>query len=511
MDSKNGNNAKQAVTAGSKLLYFPWYTFLLPLFYVFHGYVNYRAVVSLETSYCVAGEYILATLVILGAGMLVLRDFRKAAFLAFLVNIANFYLGIFQEWMIQHNILAWGAKISLLLIAYFLIIIFVLVKFGRFIRTNSRLVSFLNLLMALFILIDFIAVFSEPVSGIQAEDMKWPVEWKGPSQKEYDSLPDVYFILLDEYAGTIALKEGMGFTNDEFLNFLREKGFFVADSSRSNYNSTLYSMASILNMTYLPVTEAIGENRSDVRLAYNSIANNSFSALLQMRGYEFYNNSWFSMRNVTQLPNSSHGRAERDFISAQTVLNRFRRNGLLAASRKFNWEKLERKIKEESKVYNAQITANLEEQIKNDKASKPRFYYSHFSMPHYPFFFDHNGYAYSLDSLAQIADTDSGHYLAYLKYCNSKIQELVEKIILEAQRPFKIFIVSDHGYRKMPGLSWEKRAYISLFAVYDSRGRKSSFPHTVTNVNVFRYWLNEEFQDRFTILADSFFRVRFQE
>ncbi len=42
-----------------------------------------------------------------------------------------------------------------------------------------------------------------------------------------------------------------GYDNTEFLNALRERGFYVGECSQSNYVRTEISLASSLNMMYL--------------------------------------------------------------------------------------------------------------------------------------------------------------------------------------------------------------------------------------------------------------------
>ena len=72
------------------------------------------------------------------------------------------------------------------------------------------------------------------------------------------------------------MKEFWGFDNSAFVKSLESRGFYVAPKSRSNYQQTVFSLASSLNMDYLPIDleidttyqinnfpliEAIAENR----------------------------------------------------------------------------------------------------------------------------------------------------------------------------------------------------------------------------------------------------------
>ena len=60
--------------------------------------------------------------------------------------------------------------------------------------------------------------------------------------------PNIYFIILDAYAGSDILREVYDYDNSEFVSFLENRGFFVARKSFSNYNKTFLSVASFLNM-----------------------------------------------------------------------------------------------------------------------------------------------------------------------------------------------------------------------------------------------------------------------
>jgi hypothetical protein len=64
--------------------------------------------------------------------------------------------------------------------------------------------------------------------------------------------PDIYYIILDEYARGDVLRQVHGFDNIRFLDALRQRGFYVAAKARSNYSQTRLSLPSSLSMDYLP-------------------------------------------------------------------------------------------------------------------------------------------------------------------------------------------------------------------------------------------------------------------
>jgi hypothetical protein len=53
--------------------------------------------------------------------------------------------------------------------------------------------------------------------------------------KEYGLFPDIYYVILDGYARADILDELYGYDNSRFLDYLERHGFFVAETSHSNY------------------------------------------------------------------------------------------------------------------------------------------------------------------------------------------------------------------------------------------------------------------------------------
>jgi len=73
--------------------------------------------------------------------------------------------------------------------------------------------------------------------------------------KIMDSYPDIYYIILDEYADSDMLMKYFDYDNQEFISFLEEKGFHVASESYSNYMASWNSIPSTLNMDYIHLNQ----------------------------------------------------------------------------------------------------------------------------------------------------------------------------------------------------------------------------------------------------------------
>ncbi|MBN1564626.1 MAG: hypothetical protein JXA10_12345, partial [Anaerolineae bacterium] len=102
-----------------------------------------------------------------------------------------------------------------------------------------------------------------------------------------ETQPDVYYIILDGYSRGDWLETWFGFNNDDFLQELTARGFYIADRSCSNYIQTHLSIPSVLSMAYIEPTHA--SNLSEIRsLRYmNSYVrqNNRVGNVFEALGY----------------------------------------------------------------------------------------------------------------------------------------------------------------------------------------------------------------------------------
>ena len=58
------------------------------------------------------------------------------------------------------------------------------------------------------------------------------------------NLPNIFYIIVDGYAGEEILRDIYGLDIADFLSFLHHEGFYVASKSRSNYSQTHLSLVS---------------------------------------------------------------------------------------------------------------------------------------------------------------------------------------------------------------------------------------------------------------------------
>jgi hypothetical protein len=100
-----------------------------------------------------------------------------------------------------------------------------------------------------------------------------------------DSLPDIYLIVLDQYATSEVMRRLFQFDNRRFEDSLRALGFRIPNATWSNYPFTAASIASLLDMRHVDdVARLAGSERSLVPLN-RIIGQNAAFRLARSHGY----------------------------------------------------------------------------------------------------------------------------------------------------------------------------------------------------------------------------------
>ena len=184
-----------------------------------------------------------------------IKNKQKAALSTFLFVFAFFSYGHFVN--LINNIVFKEIDISAIYLIIFWIILFVsiLILVIKMRKKLGNVTQILNIFVSVLVLFSFfrIAVFhfssrNFPKPKIEiSEDLKLNPEMLS----KQDELPDIYYLIFDRYANSKTLKEYYGYDNSDFLNFLKEKGFYIASESKNNYPGSDLSLSSSLNMGYL--------------------------------------------------------------------------------------------------------------------------------------------------------------------------------------------------------------------------------------------------------------------
>jgi hypothetical protein len=480
----------------------PLYLFLLPLFFVLHGYTEHFRVVYAGEALLLLGKYLAVTALLYAGARAVLGRGPKPALFAGTIMGFHFFFGALHDTAKSllgngHLLVKYSVVLPLVLIAFLLFCFFL----RRTNRSFTRLTRYANLVLALFLLLELLPLYR----SIRSEK---PSAQTTTLRCDTCARPDVYLIIADEYASERELREVLHFDNSPFIRELEKRGFNILDESKSNYNSTPYAMASLLTMDYLHDIRGTKENTEDLNRCYSLINQNATTRFFSAMGYQFVNHSVFRFNDQPPPVNSMFLTVGEDLITAQTFLGRLDRDIRFNLVTRFKIRSemegfARRELNNTRTLYNATI------KVSAAQSSKPRFIYTHLMMPHFPYYLDRHGRFNNLDMLAEENWFRQKEYLEYLQYSNGQFLQLIDTILRQSAKPPVILFMGDHGFRHLKDSALSRDyLYMNLNAVYLPGVSSNAFPDTLTLVNQFRYLLNQRFGQSLPLQRDSLHFLR---
>lgn len=322
--------------------------------------------------------------------------------------------------------------------------------------------------------------------------------------------PDIYYFILDRYAAARTLASRYHLDNTPFVSFLRERGFYVADESRSNYLVTAQSLASSLNMAHiLPLGQAIGPESTDWQPVFNLIAENRLAHFLKQQGYRYVH------LGPEWKPTTCNPQA--DVCYSYGGLPDF--SAILLSSTAFYPVLYHLGIGNEDreKFRGVHHQLDLLARIPRTEPS-PKFVFVHILVPHGPFVFNHDG-TYREPAVATV-HTEHENYLEQLEFITASMRTVVTNIqqAYPADQPPVIVVQGDEGpypARTQPhSFDWttvtdeELNEKMRILDAIYAPGCESQLYPAITPVNTFRIVLNHYFGTGLPMLPDRSFTYR---
>jgi hypothetical protein len=330
-------------------------------------------------------------------------------------------------------------------------------------------------------------------------------------------LPDIYFVVLDGYMRADALMQDMDFDNSEFLNAMRDMGFYVVPCSRSNYGYTMGSLLSTLNMTYLTevamLQDVLGIDTDDIWLMIrHSLVRRKLEALgYQSVGFET-GYEWTRMADADIfLGRGEDPLAFQRLTPFEAMLIKTTAGLILVDSQS---KLLQQSLADVNYPYKDHIdivTFVLDQLPLLAKNPAPTFVFAHILVPHVPYVFQPDGSLttdpnYYSGPLAT-AVNDKYERLGYLnsiQFINSHMEEIFAQILADSETPPIIFVMGDHGLKRE-----NRHQILSLYYLpgitNDPNGNTTEVYETITPVNAFRLIFNRYFGTDYPFVVDLSF------
>jgi hypothetical protein len=467
----------------------PFFTFLLPVFFVAHGLSEYLYFIPFSSALKLLFFYLALVTVLLVGFYFIFHSFTKAALASFFSLSIFFFFGFIHDSLKKIAEDSFLVKYSFLLPFLSIIYVFVLIRLKKSFNFK-KVILYLNCLFSFLILFD--------ISVIAFKVLTEKKDSEPIAKCENCPKPDVYLIVLDGYAGQSQLSDDFSYNNKVFFDSLQQMKFHIIPQSRSNYSSTVFSISSLLNMDYLELKE-FSITDQNLNYCYKQISQNRVVALFEKLGYQIINNSIFDIGNNVSLTKKTFLVSGTDLISSQTLWARIKRdlyNNFIIQHmqgsqqyRNFVFRDLENNNLLYDKTINYAALAN-----------NPKFVYTHLMMPHFPYYYTEDGKLNKLLDLRYDKIKRKDLYIGYLKFCNKKVLSLITSIKQASKKEAVIMVLSDHGYRYV---SNKKNYFSNLAAIYLPNKNYKLYYDTLTNVNQFRVLFNTCFNQSFPILNDK--------
>ncbi|MBP6687683.1 MAG: sulfatase-like hydrolase/transferase [Lacibacter sp.] len=490
----------------------PYFLLLLPMFFILHGYNAFFSFFPLGFVLLNLAITLIVSVLLYLVSLLLLSNKREAAILSFWVLLFFLSFGFLHD-SLKKNI------DSPFLISYKFILPFSFILFiglWLFIRKRQsmffRLFYFLNLLFILFIgyeIINAVTNYIAYTNNTHLLDSRFEA-YKNAKKISIpnSSKPDIYFLVFDALPSTAAMQEAWGFNNRQLDSFLHKEKFYVAANSKSNYNLTVLSVSSTLNMDYTPPVDLYQDETKMYFKGSASLLDNSLIRYLNETGYDI------KQYQPVSFVNKDWG--GRLFFPDMLYMNYFYQTlpGRVYRDLSWNFSQVKTKLtkKQDFSDYQKQNKRHRDDLlhttllVKNScsiNKPKPQFVYAHYQLPHDPYIYDSTGNLKpAAKTVSYTEEEQPAAFIEQVKFANKIIQQLVTHIRQKNKPNTIIIIEGDHGFRNIYG----KRGYMiydNFSSFYFPDKDYSTLYQGISPVNSFRVVLNKFFDTKLPLLKDS--------
>ena len=332
---------------------------------------------------------------------------------------------------------------------------------------------------------------------------------------EVGDRPDVYYIILDGYPRRDAIVD---FDNTSFIRELERRGFYVASEAISNYDYSITSISSSLNMSYLddvgrptPLTQddlveisqyhatgailkGLGYTYVHLGSGYLSTGRSpladisvSFSPAGTIIDQGTDESGGDNAAKLKPITSGSFARALVQTTALEPIIGHHIATSELTS---YRFESPRRLV---------EMFGFLSDPI---DVNGPKFVFAHLSKPRWPAAFDRHG-NYVAPNQSKIAFDDQhdpsvpNAYIGQLIFVNSSVLRMVDGILRNQAEDPIILIAADHGE-----FGEGQSRHHTLAAFYLPNGGNDGLYPSISSVNHLRYILDYYFHLNLGLLDD---------
>ena len=449
---------------------------------------------------------LVVTAAIIGISLLVFRSWHRAALHASFTLLMFFSYG--HVFDLVKNMTVLGAPVGHRIFFPFWILLFVVGQILLLRLKNPvglhRFMDSIALFLMVFLFIQLLSSFLQSRAAAR-EVAQGQAETQNPSLTQVADR-DVYYIIMDAYSRSDLLMEGVKLDTSDFIAELKSLGFYIPDCAQSNYDSTMPSLTSSLNMEYLETLGIeYGADKLSIQpylrgnlvmqrfkeLGYSTAAFKSLYPWLDQEEVTYYYDYFQDTSGV-----NSQAALNFQYLFLRTTLLRPLVQLLESDQNMVLPQFLEMWIP----VGNTRNSRNYRQYQQNvfalDSLQKipdlpgKKFVYAHLFVTHQPFVFHTDG------RFNPFLSQDYSAYRDQVIYANQKLLDIVKTIFAKSDPEPIIVIQGDHSY-----FDGAHRVKILNAYYFPADGEAALYP-TVTPVNTFRLIFNTYYSGEYPLLPD---------
>jgi hypothetical protein len=455
-----------------------------------------------------AATSVIVTVLIIGVYLLIFRSWRKAAAPASLTLLLFYSYGHVYD-LLQNTRLfgvLMGRDRVLVPVWIVLFILGIILLLRSKTDLLNQILNTVSLVLMIFVFVQ-LGIHFVQYGGSQTDQPEKSVSAQGSSTTANPEARDVYYILVDAHSRQDLLQEKLDLDNSEFISELTRLGFYIPECAQSNYDNTLPSMTTVLNMNYL---DAMGlpyfvDDKSEYK---TQIKNNLVMKQFKEQGYDIA--TFKSLYRLLDFPDQTY---YYDYfknvsdLNSQASLNfqyLFLKTTLVRPLMEFIERNPEIKLpsaiatwipvgnildSHEYRQYQQNMFA-LDSLEKIPDLPGKKFVYAHLYTTHQPFVFYPDG------EFHPHLQQDDLAYRDQVVFTDARLLEIVKTILAKSQPAPIIVIQGDHSYFQ----GADRVKIINAYYLPDG-GDKALYP-TITPVNTFRVIFNTYFGGDYELLPD---------
>jgi hypothetical protein len=487
---------------------FPYYLFaiaLYPILFLYGNNVEYLQPVDLVRPVVFSLLIVFASYAVLAR---VLHSSARSAVLTTALWTAySFYGHVYQAGHDATGALSFLGKHSVLGPLFLLLMV---AATGIILKSRSdfgTLASFLNVTLFTLVVLSLGSIVNNslrlsrteaqvPTQASNNVSRLAPVPVSLPSGR---TKPDVYYIILDTYSRQDVIQKETGLDIAPFLDALKQRGFFVGDHSFSNYDFTRVSLASSLNMDYLPnLDPRFIPDTADNAILDPYILHSRVRNTFESMGYKTV--AFATGFSFTEMKDAAEYLAPGTPSLLNPEIQPFESLWMKTTGLRALFDTHPAFLKPVLSYLGFPHAAHVERELfllkelpEVAQTPGPKFVFAHVLIPHVPLVFRADGSINKDDRyFREMYDQPTGTqfmidgYRNQVEYINRRLIEIVDGILKNSTEPPVIILQGDHG------LLYADHNPI-LNAYYFPEPAKKALYSSISPVNTFRVLLGSYF------------------